>query len=769
MRRSKLIPSMFERRLLLLAVVFAIVTLGLSTQLLRLSVVHGETNLAEAEARMRQKSYLPQPRAEILDRRGRILARDTASYDVAVEYEVITGDWARQQAEKLARKQIGRAAWSELRPREREIEVRQRLGEFDERTQDLWDAIRTLGGLSEEELDERRDAIKRQVETLVTLVWNRQMDQSVNEGDEDSEARRDKPKIREEEEAHVILPRVSDEVALEFQLLARRWPGMLEVQDSTRREYPWQAQTVELDRSALPGPLRSSAPIQITVEGVADHIIGRTREAWAEDLKRRPLVNSATGKVDLGGYALGDAVGSRGFEGVFEDQLRGMRGMVEQRLDSGVEHRIERTPGRPLQTTLDISLQARVQAILDPAFGLTRVHQWQAGWGEDGPKPMLLPPGTPLNSAAVVLDVESGQILAMVSMPTMAMGQKMNESQRATDNPWVNRPVEAIYPPGSIIKPLVLCAAVSEGVQSLDGRVECNGHFFPDLKDAARCWIYRPPYFPTHGSLDCVEALARSCNIYFYTLASRLGMNRLSQWYRAFGLGTALDVGLLNQDESSQAARWIGESAGSVPDASVFDKTESMAFETISIGIGQGKVTWTPVQAANAYAILARHGVMRDATLIVDESRVRHVPQRPDLKLSDALVAHALEGLRESVEEPFGTGNHITYEDGRTEPIINATGVTVWAKTGTAEAPPTRVDADGDGIAETKLIDPLHAWVVGLVGDSRTRQPRFAIAVIVELGGSGGRTAGPVANQIIHALQDEGYFSSDSPGNGGSS
>ena len=121
----------------------------------------------------------------------------------------------------------------------------------------------------------------------------------------------------------------------------------------------------------------------------------------------------------------------------------------------------------------------------------------------------------------------------------------------------------------------------------------------------------------------------------------------------------------------------------------------------------------------------------------------------------------SLEGLRKSVSED-GTGHHITLADGTRLPIFNAHGVTVWGKTGTAQAPPLRAaDTNGDGEIDgddegREGLD--HAWFVGLVGPGEPARPRYAIAVIVEYGGSGGKVAGPVANQIVHALQAEGYL-----------
>ncbi|MCA9286546.1 MAG: hypothetical protein KDA22_15080, partial [Phycisphaerales bacterium] len=172
----------------------------------------------------------------------------------------------------------------------------------------------------------------------------------------------------------------------------------------------------------------------------------------------------------------------------------------------------------------------------------------------------------------------------------------------------------------------------------------------------------------------------------------------------------------------------------------------------------QGPIGWTPLQAANAYATMARSGAIRDATVIMNDDRSSLRERSGDMNLDPQAVTLALEGLRDSIEKPYGTGNHITYEDGHTEPIVTAQGVIAWAKTGTAQAPGKRFDTNGDGMPDTDVNGLDHAWFVGLVGSAAERRPRYAIAVVLEYGGSGGRVAGPVANQIILALQDLGYL-----------
>lgn len=758
---------MFHRRLVLLLVVMAVITSALGLQLFRLSVVEGASRLAEAESRLDRRVYLPTHRGRILDRHGRILAEDRASYDIAVAYDVITGAWPKNQATRQARREIGNNAWNTMSPEQREEAIVQRTAHWQGMVDELWAAIRAWGELDEPELIRRRDAIRGEVQSMAATVWdNQRLSWEARFGTEDdvdsAHGRRGfRPRpIREQRAPHVILPRVTPEVAFEFRRLARELEGIVHVQDSRRRELPWSSADVVLDRgSSLPKPLRSDLPITIRVEGVGDHILGSVRdEIWAEDVARRPFVRP-DGEIDLKGYRVGDIVGSRGLELTFEDRLRGTRGVINERRDTGEQERLEAKPGDDLQITLDIMLQARVQAILSHEYGLTRVQRWHQN--------DALPIGRPLNSAAVVLEVDTGEILAMVSMPTVEMGRNMSESRRAEDDPWVNRPVEAVYPPGSIIKPLVLCAAVQSGVHSIHTPINCApGHFYDNRSDIARCWIFRDRYGLTnHGPLRAEEAMARSCNMYFYTLGDRLGMQRASEWLGRFGLGQPLDVGLLEvRDEFEGPARHRGEQGGTIPTPQLMTQLRAsgeLAFSSVILGIGQGPgVTWTPIQAANAYATIARGGIVRDATLVRDDDRLSSRPGREHMSFPSALVDAALEGLRQSVEEPHGTGYQIRYEyDQSTRPdrIINVDGVTVWAKTGTAQAPALPVDTTGDGENDSFITGLSHAWFVGLVGPKSGR-PTHAIAVIVEYGGSGGRVSGPIANEIIRALKAEGHL-----------
>lgn len=771
MNLARLFPKLFHRRLtLLLAGLMAVVSL-LSAQVYRLTVAQGSELRAKAEARLDRRSTLPTYRGRILDRAGRELALDRANYDIAVQYDVISGEWAAAEARRQAQREVG-SIWYDMSAAQRRLETEERRAPFDARVEELWKTISREGNLPRSELDALLEKIHRDTEAMAKAVQERQRAEFHRRHGDPVPGRPDsfQPQpIREQRMAHVILPSVSDGMAFEFMRLADDLPG-LTVLDTRKREFPWSTARVTIDRSTLPRPIRSNEPLAVEVSGVADHVIGAMREqVWQEDMQRRPFADPITGDIDRGGYMPNDSVGNRGVEQVFEDHLRGLRGIVHRRLDTGVEQREEPEPGADLELALDIRLQARVQALFAPEVGLAVVQQWHAGWNNDGsPRPSPLPPGTRLNGSAAVIDVDSGEIIALVSVPTFTEGLRMGEGRRRIDQPFVNRAVETPYPPGSIIKPLVLAAAVGEGVHHLAQGIECNGHYF-DNRTIARCWIFREAYgFTNHsvryGALGGETALAVSCNIYFYTLADRLGMERLSKWYNRFGLGRHPDTGLLfPQWTEESGTRLLGETGGDVPTESVISdlrRSGGLRFSSVIMGIGQGPVTWTPVQAANAYATIARGGLYRSPTLIRGQAGFTMDRHEDDLRIRPDVVATILEGLRQSVEESHGTGHGIRYADRSQEPIINAQNVTVWAKTGTAQAPPLPVDTDGDGQPDSTMTGLDHAWFVGLVGAGERHQarPRYAIAVVLEYAGSGGRAAGPIANQIIHALKAEGHL-----------
>lgn len=732
----------FDRRLLLLASVGVVAFASLTLQLFRLSVVEHTTHVANVEKHLVNRRLLPASRGRILDRRGEVLATDRASWDVLLEYDAVAGRWATTQATRELQREMGRAAWLELSSAERVALVLDREAKFDAQLEQVLDRIAEAGRFDRAEVDRRLDEILRRAaresrsrkEALIAR-------ELALYGDDARLSDIDRERVSAQLDAHVILPDVPEEVAFYFQRLAEELPGTVVVEPSTKRWRPWEQVSYEVVRDDFPSPIRSTKPVKVVVDGVADHLVGSTRtQVFPDDLKRRPMIDAATGAIaDLGGYrADRDVVGASGMERRFEDTLRGIRGVVERDLEDGDESRVAPMDGRDVQLTIDVRLNARLQALFEPETRLAQIQQYQRGFDPEGnPRGGPLPIGWNLDGAIVVLEVESGEVLAAASSPSLAEGAVMSEVERTRAHPEIFRPTAALYPPGSILKPLVLCAAVAEGVARPDETIDCKGHFFPDQPDAVRCWIYRRAEgkTSTHGPLDASEALARSCNIYFYELARRLGPERLVEWLSRFGLGEEVSPDLVQQED------------GSLPDAEDFAgyRQTRDRVSPVLLGIGQGPLTWTPLQAAQAFATIARGGIAIPPRFI----RTNEPPAREDLRIPRSAIEAALRGLRASVRESYGTGHHITLEGGSREELFDIEGLEIWGKTGTATAPKLKVD---DAMVQTD-----HAWFVGLVGEAGGA-PRYAIAVVLDHGGSGGKVAGPMAAATMRALAAEGYL-----------
>jgi penicillin-binding protein 2 len=793
---TKTIPSMFIRRLLLLGSLIALGVVLPSVQILYLTVARGEELRQDAESKLVLERWVDTTRGRILDRKGRVLAMDRPSYDIAVDYPVITGDWARRQAVRAATRRH-RQRWPELSEAEREALIEEELPVYQAQLEAMWTRFAFTAGVPLEQVQERRREIQREVEAAADAIWERQYlrlrERLERQGrlPEEPEAiaalrRKVEKPTREMVTAHVVLRAVDDRTAFAFKRLVpppkgspppdpsapEPMPG-LHVVDSRTREYPFASIDLSVDRSTFPGTLKADGTMPVRVEGVATHIIGWMRsKVYAEDIKARPKYivgpdGKPTGEIDRGHYQVGDSVGAAGLERTLERELRGLRGLHREHLDTGEEEETPAQPGRDIPLTIDIMLQARIQALFDPALGLAVKQPWHRNTEDN------IPVGAAYAGAAVVIDVDTGDILALVSAPSFTHEQLQKNPDWVFKEPLltpaVNRAINRPYQPGSIVKPLIYVGAVASGKIPLGGRISCTGRFYEDQPDAYRCWIYKLNPGVTHDmrfghAPDASEAIMVSCNIFFYELGRRLGGQGVTEWFTKFGVGPKADLPRID----------LGDFTGPDGRAQIFpgalgligkENARLSTRDAVLMGIGQGPIAWTPLHAADAYATLARMGLRIVPRLRLDEPQREH-----DLGLNPAAVAEALEGLRGSVSDRRGTGHHITVADptnpDRTidEPTFNVKGITVWGKTGTADASKL-VGKDGQGNVVERDGDP--SWTVVLCGPSSEARPRYAIAVVVEYGGSGGRVAGPIANQVIHALIAEGYLPGAAPGSEG--
>lgn len=862
MPASSLGISMFHRRLVLLLVVMAAGVVVLAAQLGRLTVVDGARYRASAESKLVMLDWMPTSRGRILDRQGRVLAKDRPSFDVTVDYRVISGEWVTNKATAVARR-LNRQHWGKMSQEERKAVIDQYRGPFESHIEAMWQKFADTAGLDASEIAKRRERITKQVESrfrwLREARYSKGIDAKLAEGllineDVEDQILQDASAIIEEQRSpHVVLPKVDDSVGFAFGKIVGQqveivipilggeggelrqgepvMPG-LAVVNAGDREYPYDSMNVEIDTASLPGPMKKPGKQTIAVEGLAFHILGRVEDNAYEDRKMerggkgvlveghrserakrlkkdektsaRPDEAFASRVLspddlhisepmrDRGRYEFNDDAGYGGIEESHEDVLRGLRGVTVAQLDTGKRTTIEPVAGQDVTLTIDVQLQARVQAAMSPELGLAVAQPWH---GHENP---TVPVGTALNGAAVVLDVESGDILALVTTPSISRrvlktdpNAIFKEPLNATVNlPWLDRTINRPYPPGSIVKALILNGAVKFGKHDLDSPIDCTGHLFPDKPNMLRCWIYKDPRFrSTHTEklghpLSAPEGLMVSCNIYFFTLGMRLGPDGVRDTYTMFGVGQPWELG-------------VGiEYDGELGVVDRFGKRQPISSQdAIQMGIGQGPVSWTPLHAADAYATLARGGKRIRPHVV----KAATTPVMEDLNLDPRAVKEALEGLSLSVNDERGTGNHVD--------IANANGegsdrvfhfkdkdfenVKVWGKTGTAQAPTIFTqETKLDPITKTQTPDPLyavsvdvqpireaakepnlqfppgykalrwgdHSWFVVLVGHEDDQRPLYAIAVMMEYAGSGGKVSGPIVAQIIRALQTEGYL-----------
>lgn len=755
-----LIPSMFHRRLLLLfaAVVVAVCVLG--TQLIRLTVAQGSQRLADAERVLSSTRLLPTVRGTIYDRKGRVLAQDVPCQDIMIDYSVISGEWSYRQARREAYKTY-KEQWATISYDDREELIEGIQARYDAQVETLWESLCSAGGIDREELEHRRDTIVRRVQMIRADRWDRLSERRALERGGPVELSDIAERVRDEDEPHTILPAVSEQVALHFRKLAAE-QKYIHVKPSTRRDYPLRRATVGVEFDHFPQQLRGGKKAQLTLDGIGDHIVGSMRKIYAEDI--RPIKGSniiprpyrrPDGTVDRGGYLDGDQRGSRGVEAAAEDLLRGLRGQVIYHHDTQLEETDPSQRGKDVHLTLDIYLQARIQALLHPSVGLLTVQPWHRN--ED------LPVGTPLNGSVTVLDVETGDVLAMVTSPADMRTELDDDAwPQRLDEPVVNRPITAIYPPGSTLKPIIYAIAAREGVIAHEQQFDCQGQIkLVKRTKGFRCWGYRPAqgFFKTHGPIGPVSAIAQSCNIYFYscglvfyTTHGRDGLGRLTDGLSAFGFGQLTGLGLPNENDG--IFRRLDR------DGLASNEREN---EAMLVGIGQGPITATPIQVAAAHAALARGGAYRSPVLM---KHLRSAQVTRNLGLHPRIVDNIQQGMYESANNmSYGTGAYLLYQDEQgnrvTEPTFNIKDLTLRSKTGTAQAPKRFEDANRNGRldpGETILRAGSHSWYVCHAGPAGEQRAKYIIVVNIEYGGSGGRASGPVANQVLHALRAEGYL-----------
>lgn len=420
-------------------------------------------------------------------------------------------------------------------------------------------------------------------------------------------------------------------------------------------------------------------------------------------------------------YAMDAYVGKEGLERAFEDDLHGTDGLRVTTISADgtvLEEYYKTMPqaGKNIELTIDIDLQKVSEDALKAHILSLREDDGDAEGG-----------------AVVVQQVKTGQILACASYPTFdpaTYSQKYNELLETDFAPLYNRALQAAYPPGSTYKMVTTIASIDSGTIGRWVEIEDKGIYrrFEDVGYTPRCMLYTTAG-ATHGYVNAMEALAVSCNYYFYEVGYQTGITKIDEVAKALGLGEATGVEL---DES------VGRRANAETKKLLYSKGYDGWYDadTVAAAIGQSENRFTPMQLACYTSALANHGTRYKATFLqrvlssdYSELLYESTPVvASQLNISDEAYAAYTEGMRLSVTWANGTSHY----------YLGDYDVAVCAKTGTAEH-----GGNGSDNAAYVLYAPAD-------------DPQIAIAVYVEKGTPGSRLA-KVARAILDA-----YFSTSS-------
>ena len=447
---------------------------------------------------------------------------------------------------------------------------------------------------------------------------------------------------------------------------------------------------IEARRLELPEVSIEVVPLRFyPLRSAAAHALGRVGEISERQLR----------SPEFEGLEPGALVGQTGVEAQYNRGLMGRDGFRRVIVNSrGLE--VAEADSEPPEDgpSFTLSLDASLQAVSERAFA-----------GRAG--------------SAVVLDPETGEILAMMSTPAYDPNEFTTGIDRERwgilandpETPLMNRVIQGQYAPGSTFKIVLAVAALEEGVIGPSTTFYCPGH----LRVYNKLFHCNVP--GGHGIVDIRRALAMSCNVFFYQVGIRLEIERISAWATRLGLGAPTGVDLPH------------EASGLMPSPEWklrVQKTPWYPGETVSVAIGQGQVNATPLQMARVAAVIANGGRLVRPHLVrrAGDTEIPAEPPKP-LGISAETVAIVKEGMRAVVSE--GTGWR-----------ARLSSVEVCGKTGSAQV------VSRERLRQSPDDPSLkpHAWFLAFAPADR---PRVALAVIVEHGGSGGAAAAPVARAIL--------------------
>lgn len=461
-----------------------------------------------------------------------------------------------------------------------------------------------------------------------------------------------------------------------------------------------------LDSHLFPGVDINAHPVrEYPLKELTSHVVGYVANISEKDLL----------KLNESEYSGSTHIGKTGLEQSYEDELRGKVGVQQVEVNAaGRPIRVlNKTPPRGGRS-LYLNLDAHIQEIATSAFG-------------------------EYNGSAVAIEVATGGIVAMVSKPgfdpNLFVDGIAQETYKALlnspDKPLYDRAIKGQYPPGSTVKPFVAWAGLISGATQFANRTYCRGFFLlPGQSHQYRCWKKSG-----HGSVSMAEAITQSCDVFFYDLANRMGIERFDKFMSPFGFGQKTGVDL------------VGERSGVLPSPSWKKEAYGQVWypgETVISGIGQGYFLVTPMQLATSAAIMATAGIRKEPRLVsftqLGEDEKSRTPVETKAfkgemskgKGHDQIV----EAMMMVVEGAGGTARRIESDAYR-----------IAGKTGTAQVFTVKQGQSYDEKRVSKYMRD-HALFIAF---APAENPRIAVGVIAENAGHGGSVAAPIAKEIMDA------------------
>ncbi len=459
---------------------------------------------------------------------------------------------------------------------------------------------------------------------------------------------------------------------------------------------------IEVSRFDLPGiSIDVKTRRQYIHNRSAAHLLGYLGEVNLDDLK----------KAENTGLRTGDLIGKFGIEKACDTVLRGKRGGRQVQVNASgqvmrVIKQVDAVPGKNLFLTIHHRLQQLAEALLKDAAG-----------------------------AVVAMDPNNGHVLALASSPSFDPNAFVSGISREAwnalvsnpDHPMENKAIQGEYPPASTYKIITAIAGLEEGVIDENTTFFCPGYYRFGNR-SYRCWKKGG-----HGHMNVVKALTQSCDVFFYQVGQRLGVDRLAKWAHRFGLGSPTGIDIEN------------EAAGLIPTAAWKKRRYGIRWqkgETLSIAIGQGYDLVTPLQQAVMISAVANGGI-RYKPLLIRSIQSADGKETADFKKNVVdrirLRRRTLQIVRKALFNVVNTRKGTAWRS-RVE------GLDICGKTGTAQVVGRKEKGTekAPGNRSKHLKD--HAWFVAY---APAEDPRIAVAVLVEHGEHGSSAAAPIARELI--------------------